>query len=815
MILPCFSPWLLFPPALYFSRPFWYNNAIKHGKKGSFFMKNNTIKTAVAALGLTLFFTNAAPALALHEIGDTSKLIISYTFDDPKEQYTLMEGASLTDGPDGKALLLDNTKKQYVHLPDDLTTALTGDYSISVDLCPSSEDSWARVFDIATGSDNTMFLTTYGGGIPKFKFKGDALESNGINFKVGQWNNAVITRQGKEGRMYINGVLAATSNAMNNDLSAIGSTDQNFLGKSQYPADAYYNGMIDNFQIYNYALSERDVRLGVYEGIEIEADYQDKDGNALITFQEGADTLSSVVSIKNYKLPSLKASVFHAVYNGEGALIDVSLSAPSVVSLGDTAAIKTQLTTRSEAAKIITSVYTEEYGMQVISRLEKSSLTFPGRAPEDSDTTTAGVHDPAIFKDPVSGIYYAYSTGMIDIFKSEDLIHWTRTQNTLPQLPQCILDSYPHETLSEYSNIWAPDMMYNKDDKEYPYYLYCSYSDAFGKNSSSLVLLKGKTPEGPWENAEIVFSTVQEGEELSLANAIDSNIATDAKTGEKYMVYGSFWRGIHLKPLNKDGKVDDTATLGTRLMSRYKGAGGPEGAWIIYNPDTDYYYLFASYDDLSSTYNIRVARSKGITGPYVDQNGNSVDRFFDDEAEAGNTYGYKLAGSYQFPNETTYYGPGHNSVLKDDDGSWYLIHHTREVKGSFAYLHVRTMLWNEEGWPVVSPERYAGEKLQEIPENLLIGDWDYISIGDNTNNMMQAEKLTLLPGGQLAEDKGSWSFDGNYTLTLKLKNNETVTVYVMAVWDRDAEKANLVFTGTNQDNVQKWAKKAIGSLVYE
>ena len=37
--------------------------------------------------------------------------------------------------------------------------------------------------------------------------------------------------------------------------SDLGATDRNYIGKSQWTADAYYRGSIDEFRIYNRALS--------------------------------------------------------------------------------------------------------------------------------------------------------------------------------------------------------------------------------------------------------------------------------------------------------------------------------------------------------------------------------------------------------------------------------------------------------------------------------------------------------------------------------------------------------------------------------
>jgi hypothetical protein len=40
----------------------------------------------------------------------------------------------------------------------------------------------------------------------------------------------------------------------------MGVTTQNWIAKSQYPADAYYKGALDDFRIYSRALSEGEVR---------------------------------------------------------------------------------------------------------------------------------------------------------------------------------------------------------------------------------------------------------------------------------------------------------------------------------------------------------------------------------------------------------------------------------------------------------------------------------------------------------------------------------------------------------------------------
>ncbi|MGK4566830.1 family 43 glycosylhydrolase [Flavobacterium sp. 3HN19-14] len=107
-------------------------------------------------------------------------------------------------------------------------------------------------------------------------------------------------------------------------------------------------------------------------------------------------------------------------------------------------------------------------------------------------------------------------------------------------------------------------------------------------------------------------------------NGIDpSYIVTE--TGEHYLVYGSWMTGIAQIQLNpetgKPNQLNTIADYGTRIAGRGNTSTnrwqGLEGAEIIYNPDTQYYYLFMAYDELSVAYNTRVARSTNINGHFL------------------------------------------------------------------------------------------------------------------------------------------------------------------------------------------------------
>jgi hypothetical protein len=61
------------------------------------------------------------------------------------------------------------------------------------------------------------------------------------------------------GTMYIDGVAVATNNAMTLHPSDIGATVNNWLGRSEFTADPYFYGSMDDFRVYKRALSPQEI----------------------------------------------------------------------------------------------------------------------------------------------------------------------------------------------------------------------------------------------------------------------------------------------------------------------------------------------------------------------------------------------------------------------------------------------------------------------------------------------------------------------------------------------------------------------------
>lgn len=339
-----------------------------------------------------------------------------------------------------------------------------------------------------------------------------------------------------------------------------------------------------------------------------------------------------------------------------------------------------------------------------------------------------GVHDPTIIKD--EDTYYLFSTDTeqpktsgVPIRSSKDLIHWNFEKSALSGVPK------EAKTWSDAVGLWAPEII--KVDDEFRMYYSAS---TFGSTTSFIGLATASHPLGPWEDKGEVVKT---SPELADHNAIDANICED-RNGNQWMVYGSFFGGIFIASVDKGTGKFSKEGFGKKIAQRPKTVDTAiEGPFIIYHPETDYFYLFVSYDSLNDFYNIRVARSKNIDGPYEDFHGNDM---LNQEIDP-DKIGTKLLGGYQFDDEPILYAPGHNSILVDGD-DYFLVHHARSKPHSPEFfLQVRSLFWLENGWPVVAPYEYIGE--YEILPTLKHEDqknWEVILF--NEPDIQHAQKIS-------------------------------------------------------------------------
>ena len=416
---------------------------------------------------------------------------------------------------------------------------------------------------------------------------------------------------------------------------------------------------------------------------------------------------------------------------------------------------------------------------------------------EEKEWKTFNCHDPHIFKDEQTGCYYVYSTDLgkpgIHIRKSPDLIHWDYLGTGFEK-------GVPEEAnkWSQAQGLWAPDIIKVGDE----YRIYYSAS-TFGSQQSCIGLAVAKHPEGPFEHTGLVIKTTNEAP----VNAIDANLVVDHKTGEQYMVYGSFWGGIRIIKLDSTTGLTAEDGFGIPLATRPREMvdTAVEGAYIRYNKQTGYYYLFVSYGSLASDYHVRVGRSKCITGPYVDYHNVEMTTINDKP----NDIGLKITSGYKFGDSEGWYALGHKSVL-NDEGNWYLVHHTRpEIAPKWPYLQVRKMVWTEDGWPLVCPCPYSGESSQQISKEAIIGIYDRIEFNVDDPHLVTPSVKAYFKQDQtclIGNMSGTWALEGEQRLVIRYGEEEE-RHQVLTAWDFENWKPTLMTTGLNSKGICCWMKQ--------
>lgn len=436
----------------------------------------------------------------------------------------------------------------------------------------------------------------------------------------------------------------------------------------------------------------------------------------------------------------------------------------------------------------------EKMAIQYPTQPEKQPAKPIGKIEPGTELGLWFTHDPAIYQDDVTGNYYIYGTGA-KCQKSKDLVHWEKVGRVVEQPPAEAVE------WTGGKDIWAPDII--KVGSEYR--LYCSNS-TWGVRQSCIFLAVSDSPEGPFIPRGIVIKTSNEVD----VNAIDANVITDADTGEMYMVYGSFWGGVHVLKLDPETGLAAQEGVGTCLARRPRWMSGAiEGPYMIYHPETKYYYLFVSYGSLKTDYQVRVGRSKSILGPFVDYHG----RELTDINDSDNSIGLMAFCGYCWNDGIPYMAPGHNSVLHDKDGSWYLVCHIREKnftgKSEPSTMQIRKMFWTDQGWPVLSPEPYSGEIDQEIPKELLEGRYERINLVSSLPQGIQTAVPMKLENKndyyECCSIQGTWEYK-NQRLILSYGPNQDTAV-VTAVWDHEKDQPTIALCGMSDKGVPFWAKR--------
>lgn len=177
----------------------------------------------------------------------------------------LQGGEAWVAGREGNAVVLDGKAGSYVALPAGVVSKDLADFSITAWLYIDSLATWSRVFDFGSGERRYMMLTARSNsGTPRFAIStvhgyNEQVIDGSAALPTGKWVHVAVTVSGALGTLYVDGVEAGSNAQMSLGPFDLGSTTQNWLGRSQFSGDSYLKGRIDDFRIYSGALGSADV----------------------------------------------------------------------------------------------------------------------------------------------------------------------------------------------------------------------------------------------------------------------------------------------------------------------------------------------------------------------------------------------------------------------------------------------------------------------------------------------------------------------------------------------------------------------------
>lgn len=428
------------------------------------------------------------------------------------------------------------------------------------------------------------------------------------------------------------------------------------------------------------------------------------------------------------------------------------------------------------------------------------------------------IHDPSIIDN--GDFFYCYTTDVAygaevrpghNIRRSKNLVEWEFVGWVVggDGYPPMGKDHIVSNGGEPFGNLWAPYAM--KVGNEYR--VYYSLSSPTPRLSAIGLMVSDK-PYGPFTERGLVVTSFANNTRQT--NAIDPTV-TVTPSGDHWFYYGSAWDGIYKIQLNPATGLPLTdGDIGTRVAQRaFTGNsinGNIEGPEIIYNPDFQKYYMFIAYDWLQTKYNVRVGQSDSPEGPFYDYLGRDMNEEVDDLP--------MILAPYQFSGHSGWQGVSHPAVFTDkESGEFFMGHQGRPgIDSYYMLLHIRQIHWTEDGWPIVSPQRYAAEEETEVMESEISGEWELIVMDyqivpgfadEQTQPDFQVSSaLTLASDGSVSgAATGTWSYAAPWlTVDLSGQNEFSLKVERGRDWEKEVE-STLLFTGINTDGIAYWGKK--------
>ncbi len=246
------------------SAPFVERYAIYNWVEDVRYVINNDYSLTPAGIN---YRDNDAPIALRQPVYEGSQGCAHYTFDKNTNDslaysnHAIAYGnRSYATGKNSYAINLDGTD-DYVEIPANLCDC--DDFTFAAWIYWDGSNQWQRIFDFGSDSTYYMLLTPRSdSNTLRFAITTTSYHSeqrlDTTQLATGQWVHIAVTIKANTGRLYVNGSQVAINTNMTINPSDLHPAS-NYLGKSHFASDPYFNGRIDEVHIANYALSGAEI----------------------------------------------------------------------------------------------------------------------------------------------------------------------------------------------------------------------------------------------------------------------------------------------------------------------------------------------------------------------------------------------------------------------------------------------------------------------------------------------------------------------------------------------------------------------------
>ncbi|MES5820562.1 family 43 glycosylhydrolase [Streptomyces sp. RG80] len=430
--------------------------------------------------------------------------------------------------------------------------------------------SFQWLFGLGPDSNKYLFATPSNGGnslysaITKASWSAESKLTGGSQLTPGEWEHVTVTLDGASGTMvlYVDGVEAArTTTAIKpSDMYDAAKDYSGYIGRSLYSADPYFAGEVDDFRIYNRALTASEVlelsgnttgiAKATHPSLKVDAIVDDADSKVTLPLTEGTD------------LTTLAP---------EFALAHGAAISPASGSVHDFSKPVTYEVTGSDGKKRTWTV-----SAQIM-----KSPVLPGL---NADPNIVRFGD-TFYIYPTTDGFEGWSGTQFKAYSSTDLVHWKDHG--------VILDLGPDISWAD-SRAWAPTI----EEKNGKYYFYFCADANIGVAVSD-------SPTGPFKDA--LGKPLLKAGDFS-GQMIDPAVFTD-DDGQSYLYWGN--GHAYVAPLN-----DDMTSLDLTKMKDITPSGYNEGTFVIKRKGT-YYLTWSENDTRDPNYRVAYATGPSPTGPWT------------------------------------------------------------------------------------------------------------------------------------------------------------------------------------------------------